>query len=268
MLLRAIDGRFTGFQGGTVLDHGSGEANFRAIHEVSLGISKRFCHWCEPRARALEPWTPGALCVRHRSSVCRALALSVSGPGGASWSAYKICSIAGICLTTIGFSLQVFAKLRGLRRAPELCVGSRRSLCRAPVLSASYHNALCVGPELCIGALCRAPSLSSLCRGPALSVSALCVENTRRSPGCLSVAARHSLCRPGAFCVGARRFLAPYVRARRSLRRGSLSPGALCVALSCSLCRGSALSVSEPGALCVRSLALPGALALCRAGAV
>ena len=98
-------------------------------------------------------------------------------------------------------------------------------------------------------------------------------------PRTLSARARHCLCRvpalsrvsgPGALCVGpsplcvgatalsvsepGAGFLAPYVGARRSLRRAR-----------CSLCHSLLFSVSGPGTLCVgtrRSLALPGALSL------
>ena len=82
-----------------------------------------------------------------------------------------------------------------------LCVGPRRSLCRAlcrgPALSASGPRTLCVGARRSLSGpgafcvthwLCRGPALfvrRSLCRGPALSVS---------GPGAVCVGARRSLC--------------------------------------------------------------------------
>ena len=140
----------------------------------------------------------------------------------------------------IKFSLLIFAKLRSLRRAPELSVsGPRRSLRRAGAL----HRRSLSGP-----------ALSSLRRGPAPSVS---------GPSGLCIGPRRSLCRghvvflPGslALCVGA----------RRSLCRGpafSVSgPGALCV-------RAPMLSVSGPGARPVVFLSAAAVLSLCRGSAV
>ena len=94
-----------------------------------------------------------------------------------------------------------------------LCVGTQRSLPRAPALFVSGPGAL---PTLCVAArlsLSQSPALSrSLCRGPALSVSG-----------------------PGGFCRATRRSLTR-VGARRSLRRGPV------------LSRSPAVSVSGPGA--------------------
>ena len=199
MLLGAIDGRVTGFQGGTVLDDGNESLAGKRISELPMKFP-----WESQKGSATgaNP-VPELLSPGPRCSLCQAPELCVSGPGA-------------------------------------LCVGPRRCIMvRVPALAVSGPGALCVGPELCIGALCRAPALSSL---------------------------RRSL-RPGGFCVGARRFLAPYVGARRSASAsGPVSRPALSViSLSCSLCRLPALSVSQPGALFVgalRSLALP-ALSLC-----
>ena len=92
-----------------------------------------------------------------------------------------------------------------------LCVGPRRSLCRAPALFASGPGALC--RELASG-----PGKDSFCRVPAVCVS---------GPGAFCrVLCRGALCVGPALCLGARLF-------------GS------------GLCRGPALLVSGPGALCV-----------------
>ena len=110
-------------------------------------------------------------------------------------------------------------------------------LCRARrSLGFGASGALCLG--------CR----RSLYRGPALSVSgpgALCALFVSRFGASVSVSGpqRCALCGT----VGPHRSLAVCVGARRSLCRGPVS---LCQG-SGPLCRAPALSVSEPGTLCV-----------------
>ena len=175
-------------------------------------------------------------------------------------------------------------------RAPELCVGSRRSLFQAPVLSVSAPE-LCVGLALCIGALCRAPALfvlgpGALCVGPCVCIGPRPARSVA-GPDVLWVGARRSVLftsGPGALCVGPRRSFvsgpgALCVGTRRSQWRAlalsatgpalsvsgptlSVSrPGRLCIgapwvgarrSLSLYLCRAPALSVSGPGAIGVR----------------
>ena len=123
-----------------------------------------------------------------------------------------------------------------------LCVGARRSLCRArrslAVSVFGARRARCVGPR----ALCRCVGpRRSLCRGPALSMSgpALCVSVSMSGPA-LSVS---SPALSVKICVGAQQS----------------SPGALCVVAQQApgaLCRGPALSVSGPAL----SVSGPGAL--------
>ena len=126
-----------------------------------------------------------------------------------------------------------------------LCVGPRRSLCRAvcgaPAFSVSGPGALSLsvsGPSALCG-LCVGPRRSK-CRAPALS--ALTASG------------------PGALCVGA----GPCVSGPGALSLSVSGPSALCRlsvgALSRSLCRD--LGRSGPGTLCVgclsgRSLAEP-----------
>ena len=97
MLLGAIDGRFTGFLGDTVLDHGNESMAGKRISELSMKFP-----WesQEGSATGANP-VPELLSPGLRCSLCQAPELCVSGPGAASWSAYKVCSIAGICLRTI-----------------------------------------------------------------------------------------------------------------------------------------------------------------------
>ena len=229
--------------------------------------------------------------VAKLSGLCRAPALSVSGPGALSLSVSCPCC----------FRVQ---SSRSLSRVPALsvsgpgalCLRARRSLCQGPALFVSGPGALCVGPR------CRGLALSasrpgalslcrrSLCRAPALSVS---------GPDALRVRPRRSL----AFCVVPPRFLCPVgargpALPRRSLSRAPtvfashqkcgrnymaieyfriktldisieegfcckasrsvLGPGGFGVGSRRSLCRAPALSVSGPGALCVG----PGAVSL------
>ena len=145
-------------------------------------------------------WGPAfySLC-RGPPSLCRGLALSVSGPGALS----LIVSGPG-----------------------GLCVGPRRSLCQGPALSVSGPGALALslsGPgALCLGAqhssLCVAV-WPSLCRGLALSVS---------GPGALSLVVSG----PGGLCVGPRRSLC------RGPALSVSEPGGLSDAVRGSHCQG------------------------------
>ena len=105
-----------------------------------------------------------ALCVWP--SLCRGLALSVSGPP--------------FFVSAGAFSLSVSG-----------CVGARRSLCRGPALAVS-------GPGTLSLSVSGPVSQRSLCRGPALSVSE---PGPVSGPGSLCVGAWRSLCRSPALFV-------------------------------------------------------------------
>ena len=134
-------------------------------------------------------------------------------------------------------------------------VGSQCSLCRAPAPSVSCSSALCVGPELCIGALCRAPALSA--SGPNAPRCSLCRVSTFSESGrgalSLSVSGPTAVrvgSGPGTLCVGARRSLCQGPVLQQPAPNTSLG----CNCTRRSLCGGSlrwapALSVSGPGAL-------------------
>ena len=158
--------------------------------------------------------------------------LSFSGPGGLHVGprrciVFSLEACTAYCMATefwikaLDTSTEIFlvAKLRCLCSSPcrsaVVCVGSRRSLCRGPALSASG------GPALFVW-------------GPALFVLGL---------GALYVRARIRARRSLPLCLGPRRFLCDALAV--------LGPGALCVGAGRSLCRGPALSVLGPGALSV-----------------
>ena len=155
---------------------------------------------------------------------------------------------------------------------------------RAPVVSVSEANALCLGPALSVSgpgaALCRAPALSGrlcvgpgalcvgprpslprrcLCHGSALSVSgpALCV------PGALCVGAQHSWCRGPALCAGLRRSPVS-VSGPVSLCRAPAHSVEVCIGGPLStLAVGPGVPVSEPCALCPLLTLLSGPGNLC-----
>ena len=207
---------------------------------------------------------PNALCVGARCSLCRALALFMSGPGG---------PLPALFLS--GPAVCVGARRGALCGGPArlLSVGAWRSL--GPALFVSGPGAPCAGSGVGIGAQpktlfsgYRRSVLGLACRGPTICVS---------GPGALCVGAALLVSGPGApyelffasgpGAVGGRRWggrsrrsvcrvpvlsVAVCVGARRSwpcLCRGP----ALCVRARCSLYRGPALLATGPGALCRRS---------------
>ena len=117
-----------------------------------------------------------ALCVRLRRSARQALALSVWGP-----------------------ALSVSGRPRALNVRPERCVSGPtlcvRSLCRA------LAPVVCRSPTLCVAGSGRSVSRRSLCRAPVLSVSGtvLNLENVHVSfMPVVCVAPRRSVTLPGA----------------------------------------------------------------------
>ena len=239
----------------------------------------------------------GALCVGAQRSLCRspalwrlcrALVLSVSGPGPALSVGVRrlLCT-----LSLSGRGLYVGPRILSVGARRSLCRGGAH-LCRALFVSGPGAGARCRGQRrgsavFSAHSLCWVPALF-LCRGPAVSVkprSSLSGSVSRPAnppqhslcPGALY----RSLCRgpavlswpalfvsgPGAPYVGARRSLSRVgVRGQRSLRRpaplvsgpgalchvggvGARRTGALCVGIRRSLCRGPALSMRS-GALC------------------
>ena len=189
-------------------------------------------------ARVGGPALSGGLCVSAQHSLCRAPALSLSGPRAFGWF---------LCW--------------GLALSLSPSVGARRCLCQGmsgpsavsgpggplPTLSVPGPGGLCVGARR---SLCQASVVSVLCRGPALSVS---------RPG---VAFGRFLCRGPALSlyVGARRCLC---RGPRCLCQGLALSGGLCVGARRSLCRGAG-----PGNLCQGLCQGPAVLpqpSLCRA---
>ena len=216
--------------------------------------------------------------------MCRAPALFVSGPGTASWSIYKSLQHYRHMLDNGGiFRVLLYILFVNFRRkslqSSAVCVALRSSLGRVPAL-AVLGLAPFVGPELCIGAFCRAPAPGpgALCVRLPCSVlgPALCVSGARRSLSSLflsgrqlsvlgsevCVGARQSLCQGPALFVLARRFLCralcrgPVVSASRtgtfslSVSRPAVGPGALVLGQR-SLYRAPALSVSRPSGLSV-----------------
>ena len=166
----------------------------------------------------------GALCVESRRSLCRASALSGSGPNTLSVGPGALCVGARRCsLWACPFALRRAGRSTGaLRVGPRsslrrLCVGSQRFLCRAPTLSVSGPSAPCLvsGPALSVSGLCWGARLQDVFVGmfvrDLLSVSdpaALYVGPSALhvGPGALCVRSRHSLCRapplPGVLLVG------------------------------------------------------------------
>ena len=267
MIVRAIDGRFVGHPFFLSIQK---ERPWQRLSQASKHVpSEFFIHLCRapPLSRCL----------------CRAQALSVSGPGPAaraqgslfvSWpggaSAVSALSVSGPgALRVPGPALSVSGSVLGTGGPlPTLCLSLspavsasgpgpfgalQRSLCPRSLRQAPqrFPDAFCVGPPW------------SLCRPSALYVGArrsLCQARRSLCGGSaiwfsVSGALRQSTCQsPGALYVGAR---------RSSLRRGR--PGALCVGPALSVsgpdglcvgagrswCRGPALSVSGPSALCV-----------------
>ena len=149
---------------------------------------------------------PGALCVGQH----RAPALSVSG--------------LGALLNFWIKNVKCFYFEKFLLQSSAVCVGPRRSLCRAPTLAVSGPAALCLGP----GALCRALALSASGPGVLYPALVLCVGpralNFRiqmyRHFSCnkfFGAKPRRGLCRgPGALCVGPRRSVSGPGTASRS----------------------------------------------------
>ena len=128
---------------------------------------------------------------------------------------------------------------------PSLCVGPRRSLCRAPALSAlgprrSLCRDLCPAPALSVSAVCwgaLSPSVSGSVSGPgAGTLPPLSLSG----PGALSVL---SVSGPGPLCVEDRALFVGGPGARLALP-ATLPALSICLgpALSSSLCRAPPLS--------------------------
>ena len=219
----------------------------------------------------------GDLYVAARRSLCRAPALFVSGlcrPTLFIRAQHSPCRGPALSVAVgIGarrpspktFFCQVFVSGPG-----ALCVGARRSLCRARrrewrFLRRGPALYLCRGPTLFLsgpGALCQ-----GLCRGSVSGPDGFCFGAGRSStlfvsrPGTL----QRSLC--VEVCVGARRSSPDTFVSGLALF--ILGPSGLCVEAQRSVRQGPAHFVSRPGAVCVgarRSLSRP--VALCRGPAL
>ena len=173
---------------------------------------------------------PGALCVGALRSLCRAPALSVSGPAlcvGARRSRHCLCRGPALSRSP-GSGPGALAPLSV--EPGTLCVGPRCFSVSAPALSVSGPCALCVGPGTLLLSVSASLSVSGPVgarRSPALSVS---------GPGTLSLSVSGSVSGPRSPAL--------------SVSGAALSvsgPGA--VWPRSSLCRGTALSVSGPGTL-------------------
>ena len=152
--------------------------------DLAITLRRSSVEFCVGPQRSVSG--PGALFIRHRSSVCRAPALSLCGAPALNHSQLTKSAALQVCLLTIEFSdydVKYFYRnfLAKLHCKTPQSVSARRclcrTLCRALALyvsgSASGPGGLCVGPRRYL----------ALCWGPALSVS---------GPGALSVGPRRS----------------------------------------------------------------------------
>ena len=130
MLLRAIDGRFTGFQGGTLVDHGNESLAVKRV----LGLSMKFPRESQKGAAAGVNPVPELLSPGPRCSLCQAPelcvsgpALSVSGPGAAPelfvpGPALAVSGPGALCVVPPALSRSVSGPARSLCQG---CVSGR-----------------------------------------------------------------------------------------------------------------------------------------------